>query len=100
MLPSEDAQKAQVGSGFDAFLFSCFVNGLLLLGWVAVWWVAIGRRRPAALDRYRLGGLVVVGGFGTAAAHCFGGFGGSSGWDLLVGVVSWGERFGLVYGSR
>ena len=64
-LPGKNAQEAQVGGGFDAFLFPRFASLdrlLLLLGWVAVgWW------RPA-LDGSGCA-LVVVGGFGAAAAH-------------------------------
>lgn len=77
-LPSKNTQKTQVGCGFDAFLFLglALLDGLLLLlgRWVAVLWVAagcvgIGWWRPAALHG-SWGVLVVVVGFGTAAAHC------------------------------
>lgn len=73
-LASEYAQESQVGSGFDAFLLSRFapLDGLLLLlWWICVWWIAVWWRRRPALDGSGCV-LVVVGGFGAAAAHCCG----------------------------
>ena len=90
MLPGEYAQKAQVGSGFDAFLFSRFASlddGLLLLlrGRVGIvgWW------RPG-LDGGSGGVLVVVGGFGAGAAHCLGV------WRGRLFCVGWGGVWGEV----